>query len=232
MDQIPAKTLGELAMPDFCPRCFWLKIKIKPLPFQIFPGIFSSIDSYTKKAVHKYFDKYGKLPFGIGNVKQYEKAPNHNNFYMEDKDSNIKLTGTPDDIFRLDNSYVIVDYKTAKYTEGQERLLPMYEVQVNAYAVIAEECFKKDPQNYPLSPVSKLALVYMEPQTAKIDDKHLSDDGFSMDFKATVKDINIDKDRIYALMKQASKIIQGGKPASKEGCKDCTAIEKIICTLR
>lgn len=228
MIQISAKTLGELAMPDFCQRCFWLKIKVKPLPFQIFPGIFSSIDSYTKKAVHKYFDKYHTLPFGIGKATGYEESYNHKDFYIEDENSNIKLTGTPDDIFRLDDdACLIVDYKTAKYTEGQERLLPMYEVQLNAYAVIFER-FKKDRQSYPLSHVSKLALVYMVPQTANIDYNHLFVDGFSMDFKATVKVIDIDDSRIYALMQHASKIIQGEKPVSTAKCKDCMAIENII----
>ena len=44
--RISAKSLGELALPDFCPRCFWLKTKARgKLPFQIFPGIFSSIDA-------------------------------------------------------------------------------------------------------------------------------------------------------------------------------------------
>jgi len=32
------KTLSELTLPDFCPRCFWLKLHIRQLPFQIFPG--------------------------------------------------------------------------------------------------------------------------------------------------------------------------------------------------
>ena len=42
---ISAKTLGEPVLPDFCPRCFWLKLHARQLPFQIFPGIFSSIDA-------------------------------------------------------------------------------------------------------------------------------------------------------------------------------------------
>ena len=51
--RISAKNLGELALPDFCPRCFWLKLKAhNRLPFQIFPGIFSSSDAYTKRVVH------------------------------------------------------------------------------------------------------------------------------------------------------------------------------------
>jgi len=26
--RISAKNLGELALPDFCPRCFWLKLNL------------------------------------------------------------------------------------------------------------------------------------------------------------------------------------------------------------
>jgi len=37
--RISDKNLGALALPDFCPRCFWLKAKAKKLPFQIFTGI-------------------------------------------------------------------------------------------------------------------------------------------------------------------------------------------------
>ena len=50
--RISAKNLGVLSLPNFCPRCFWLKTHAKQLPFQIFPGIFSSINAYTKRVVH------------------------------------------------------------------------------------------------------------------------------------------------------------------------------------
>jgi hypothetical protein len=56
--QISAKNLGSLALQDFCPRCFYLKLKLRfKLPFQIFPGIFSSIDSYSKKITWTYYKK-------------------------------------------------------------------------------------------------------------------------------------------------------------------------------
>jgi len=41
--RISAKNLGELVLSDFWPRCFWLKLNTRQLPFQIFPGIFSLI---------------------------------------------------------------------------------------------------------------------------------------------------------------------------------------------
>ena len=44
--RISAKTLGEVTLPYFCPRCFWLKLHAKHLPFQIFPGIFRPIEIF------------------------------------------------------------------------------------------------------------------------------------------------------------------------------------------
>lgn len=57
--QISGKDLGALALWHSCPRCFWIQRRAK-LPWQIFPGIFSSIDSCSKKAVHAHFDAKGR----------------------------------------------------------------------------------------------------------------------------------------------------------------------------
>ena len=61
--QISGKDLGVIALPGFCPRYFLISRKApQELPYQIFPGIFSSIDSYTKKIVHGWFDRTGVAP--------------------------------------------------------------------------------------------------------------------------------------------------------------------------
>jgi len=128
--KISAKSLGELALPDFCPRCFWIKLHTGKLPFQIFPGIFSSIDSYTKKIVHCHFDNGKCFPHwldDLGQLVAYKEPPHYSKFRMVDKDSNVALWGTPDAIFvKSDGSHVIVDYKTAKYTGAQDDLTPFY----------------------------------------------------------------------------------------------------------
>jgi len=50
------------------------------------------------------------------------------------------LTGAPDGIFIKPNDcYVIADYKNAKFTGTQDSLLPMYCVQLDAYALIGEQ---------------------------------------------------------------------------------------------
>ena len=59
---ISAKNLGGVAMPGFCPRCFWIQMHGEGIPYQIFPGIFSSIDGYTKRLVHGWFDRHLNPP--------------------------------------------------------------------------------------------------------------------------------------------------------------------------
>ena len=88
--RISAKNLGALAMPDFCPRCFWLKLRMEnKLPFQIFPGIFSSIDLYTKNIVHGWFDNHGCCPSWLselGEIKGYINPPHYSKFKIVDKE--------------------------------------------------------------------------------------------------------------------------------------------------
>lgn len=122
--KIKATLLGEINKPDFCERCFWIKLHYSEnqFPFQIpMPGIFSSIDGYSKKIIHRFFDKHRCLPSwfpDIGEIKDYIKKLHYSKFQWLDKNTNILISGTPDDIFLLvDNSYHIVDYKTAKITE-------------------------------------------------------------------------------------------------------------------
>jgi hypothetical protein len=226
---ISAKNLGELALPSFCPRCFWLKLRLNnKLPFQIFPGIFSSIDSYTKTIVHSWFDRHNTSPIwlnGIGELSSYVNPPHWSKYNIVDYENNILLRGVPDGIFlRPDNSYVIADYKTAKYTGAQDRLLPMYQVQLNAYALIGEQNGFK--------PVSNLALIYMEPVTDRdvLDfDIHYRDDGFLMGFRANVLGIPVNLASISPLLVKVREIYEmDTPPVGCLGCKDCQALENLL----
>jgi len=227
--RISAKNLGELAMPEFCPRCFWIKLHAGKLPFQIFPGIFSSIDSYTKRVVYCYFDDHECFPSWLselGELVSYKAPPHYSKFTTIDKVSGATLWGTPDGIFtKKDGSHVIVDYKTAKYTGNQDKLMPMYEVQLNAYALIGEVSgmFK---------PVSALALIYMEPVThddAVADGANHRHDGFAMGFSASVHKVELKTDMISALLKKANDIYKlDGPPNGGLGCKDCESLGTLV----
>src|SRR6267154_2416329 len=143
--QISAKALGMLAMPAFCPRCFWIGMHNRsPKPYQIFPGIFSSIDGYSKRVTALYFQHHLRLPKclkAVGLDSSPLPVPHWTKFQFVDERTRVKLTGVPDEIFRLarrGNGLAILDYKTARYTETQDELLPIYHAQLNCYAVISE----------------------------------------------------------------------------------------------
>ncbi len=228
--RISAKNLGELAMPSFCPRCFWLKLHLgNKLPFQIFPGIFSSIDSYTKQMVHRWFDSHeGQCPSWmecLGDIAGYIEPPTYKTFNVVHLESNVLLTGTPDCVLkRSDNSYMIVDYKTARYTDTQDTLMPMYEVQLNAYAYIGERCG--------LKPISDLALIYMEPltgQDAVRDATNHKNDGFAMGFKANVHKVGLKPNMIPSLLEKTREIYDlPSAPSGCNGCKDCQLLDNLI----
>ena len=225
---ISAKTLGQLALPGYCPRCFWLAMNADRLPFQIFPGIFSAIDSYAKNVVHGWFDRHGKVPdwlAPLGEIRTYKDPPHYSKFAVLDEENAIVLRGTPDGIFIMqDGSYTIIDYKTAKFTAYQDDLFPMYEAQLNAYAYIGERLAMK--------PVSKLALVYTEPATGNAqasNDSNLTQDGFRMDFKARILDVDIKPELVTRLLKTAGDVLHlPSPPVGTDGCKDCAAIASLL----
>lgn len=221
--RISAKNLGAVAMPDFCPRCFWIKNNLKKLPWQIFPGIFSSIDAYTKKTVHNYFDVNGHAPPWLPEIrdaKRYLKVPWHTKFFRKDNETGITVSGIMDDLFEFgDNSRMIVDYKTAKYTKNADKLLPIYDTQLNGYAWI-EEGFGHEVR-------PELPLYYCEPITNP-DIKRVEADGFNMGFSVHTVIVKKDTDKIPELLQRVHDILSGSIPERKEDCKDCMALENII----
>lgn len=220
--QISAKALGAMAMPDFCPRCFWIKLHQKKLPYQSFPGIFSTIDSYTKKIVHAWIDakkdivmlkKYG--------VKGYAKSPHWSKFKIE-TEYGITFTGGVDDIWIVDGGIVIPDYKTAKKTENADKLLPTYKVQLNGYAKIAEATG--------MGKVIAIPLIYMEPQTSQsfVDFNSQTIDIWDMSFIPKIIEVDIDRDMVDKLLRQARIIYDDAIPKLNKECKDCKALEDVF----
>ena len=227
--RISAKTLAEVAMPGFCPRCFWIKRKVpKQLPYQSFPGIFSSIDAYSKRVVHSRFDKGQGPPVWfspLGELVSYLDPPHYSKFKIIDEDTDILLTGSPDGVFvRADGSHVIVDYKTSRYTPYQGHLYPLYEAQLNAYALIGERCG--------LSPVSALALIYTEPVTDEAtaaEDRVHREDGFAMEFVANIVDVKLDPGIISPLLATAREICDlDSVPKGRYGCKNCGLLDDLL----
>jgi len=232
MLNIAARTLGQMRMPEFCPRCFWIQLRSGgKLPYQTpFPGIFHSIDKYGKDIIHDYFDRKQKLPEwypDIGNVKSYLSSQklHWTKFRYEDAETGIVLQGTPDDIFRMaDGKHHIVDYKTAKATKKQDELFPLYEVQLNVYAFIGNRRGE--------FPTTALSLIYVEPMTdipSTEFDGVMDDAGFALNFMATRKKVELKGEEFVAgLMRRAREIYERSRPpAGRDGCEDCEKLERV-----
>lgn len=230
--RISGKDLGQLALPDFCARCFWVQRRAPDgLPFQIFPGIFSSIDAYTKRVVHQYLDVNRCAPdwlSPLGPLTGYREPPHYSQFNVRDSASGMLLTGALDAIFdRADGTLLLADYKTAKFTENQDALLPIYEVQLNAYAYIAAALGWTE--------VSGLALIYMEPET---EAQHAEParcgrpTGFAMGFAAHVLPMTLDTGRIGRLLARARELVElGSAPTGHAGCKNCVRLDGVLSLL-
>jgi len=217
-------------MPDACDRCFWIKTHLK-LPYQIFPGIFSSIDTYTKKAIGSYFNKHNRLPQSlskIGHVKEILPSYHWSKFKYDIQGVG-EVCGVPDDIYRLqDESLVLVDFKTAKFSGYQDVLFPIYKTQLNSYGLIAEKLG--------LGKVSSpLFLIYFSPKTeVTVDnvDNVVNDEGFLMNFEAKILPVELDLASIPPSMQRAKRIYDLERPPEgKDGCKECQKVDEMIAHL-
>lgn len=227
--RISGKDLGQLALQDFCPRCFWVQRHApKGIPFQIFPGIFSSIDSYTKRVVHQHFDIHSRAPewlAPLGELTGYREPPHHSKFKAIHTVTGILLTGSVDAIFeKQDGSLAIADYKTAKFTGTQDALLPMYKVQLNSYAYIARAL------GWPA--VSSLALIYAEPETGSEHahpSRSIRQAGYSMGFAAKILPIELDLEMIDPLLARVYELSMTEQaPDGRKGCGDCAKLSGIL----
>jgi hypothetical protein len=161
----------------------------------------------------------------LGNIKGYINPPHYSKFSILDPRTNVTLRGTPDGILVMhDGSRVIVDYKTAKFTMHQDELFPMYEVQLNAYAMIGEQ--------QGIAPVSALALIYTEPvtddDTAK-KDANQTPSGFVMEFSAHIRPVDLAPDKIPPLLARVREIYDLKRPPkSLKGCKECALLKGLF----
>ena len=228
--RISAKQLGGLSLADFCPKCFWVKLRCGgKLPFQFpVPGVFSSLDAMTKRVTKSHFEKHGHVPRwldGFGELGQPLPVPHHTKFFVVDPATQIKLTGVPDEIFkRANGSLFIIDNKTAKWNENQERMFPMYRIQVNAYAYIAEKSG--------MGNVAGLGLIYYQPQT-EVDASNIGSvatmEDFAVRFVPKLVPVALELGRIPELLQRVREIANAPvAPDGRENCKDCELLSNLM----
>jgi hypothetical protein len=224
-----ARTLGALALPNACERCFWLhqRIGAPPTPF---PGIFSSIDSYSKKVLQAALQHAQRLPhwferFGLHG----EPLPlsHHSWFKVATGHGSLQLSGTPDEILLApDGSLIIIDYKTARYNP-KDHLRPLYEVQLNVYARIAENLAPRGGYPFPCR-VQTLGLMYYDPLTEVDRPDKINTRGFLMEFHAHWVPIQRRDEWIDELLARAWAILsQPAPPDGASNCKTCQAYQAI-----
>jgi len=220
--QISAKNLGAMALDDFCERCYYIKLKTKKLPFQIFPGIFSSLDSYQKKIMHIWIDNPARQPKFIRDmgITSYGKVLHWSKSKLDIPEFGITLTGIPDDLWIGPEGVHLPDFKTARFTANQDKLTPMYRVQLNGYAKIYQALGEN---------VTGLSMIYNEPLTDELAAYGgAQPEFFKMQFNPKFVPVEVDTKSLDPLLARTREIFDGPIPESREGCKDCESLSKII----
>ncbi len=207
---------------------------VKPLPWQSFPGIFSSIDRYTKQVVVGHLRREERLPGWLapafstsaGDAVEHIAPPHWAKFRATEEATGVTLRGEADAVFRLaDGTCAIVDYKTSRYNPDNRSQGRVYRAQLNAYAWIA--------QRLDFPPVSRLALAYMEPDTGPetADAPELVDAaGFALGFRPRVVEVELNPARLIPpLLGQAARLhALPAPPGARKGCRDCAALEGVM----
>ena len=212
--RVSAKHLSGV---EGCPRCFYIQTHAKKnIPYSIFPSVFIDFDVATKKAIHSYFDSYGKMPNWLnelGPIEKYLEAPHWSKLSLDKY--GIIMSGSPDGLMKsADGKLMVLDYKTAHYKGYDDPLFRMYEVQMNAYAFLLELLGHGE--------VGKMALIYMHPSK----DASVSENGLNIEFVSHILEVQKKLDIIEPLMQKAAEILYGDIPLGKEGCKECENVVK------
>ena len=226
---LAVKNLGALAVPGTCERCFWIKARLGfKSPWAMFPGIFATLDSYSKKVTETWLSLYpGTVPpwlTGLGTTVTQLPCPHWSKFSFRDPVTGITLRGSPDERFMLaDGTVAILDYKTSRYTPGKvDDLLPMYRVQLAGYRWLTLKLEQRE--------TSVTNLVYYSPPESKapIGTDELTPGGFSMKFVGTSVPVPTSLEEVEALLLRAKLLVGTPEaPAGAPKCKDCEMLDQI-----
>jgi hypothetical protein len=179
--------------------------------------------------IGEFLSTRGKLPKEFEpfcNVVGRVEYPRHWTKYKYDLPSGVELYGEPDDIFEFgDGSIAVIDHKTAQAKGDGDPLLPVYEIQVIGYGLIAEFGLE-------LGEVSKGGLFYWSANHEAVVSepaKFYRDQKLWMPFTPKPHPIEIDYKRLDAPLKQAVELWEAKKPpARSEKCQDCKKLDALL----
>lgn len=223
--KISAKNLAQLNIANSCRRCFWHLIRLRhKVPFNIFPGIFSSFDHIQKKLIEESLADGGNFPAWLGSFAQASGiAETPARMEHVDAGTNIVLVGIPDHVYEWSDASVSpIDYKTARHSRGQDALRPLYQGQLDAYAfLLEEECDLESERG---------ALVYFEPNG---DTVTLTKDGFTQPWLASVVETDVSGARTSELLSTARDIYDLDiPPDGRAECPDCELLDNVVAVAR
>jgi hypothetical protein len=193
--------------------------------WDVFPRIFNDFDALQKRMTHLHFDQNGQPPASFGPFADGKAYLKVGRLQYWDKATNITVKAVPDDVFELeDGTLSVVDYKTGRYSKGQDALLPLYEAQLSIYASVLESLGKGD--------VAKAGLIYFEPATDGEDDdvvELITNKGYRLDWRTRPVEIEIDLGNVRKLLKLARKLYDMDTPPTCKNpdCFDCTSIDAL-----
>jgi hypothetical protein len=190
-------------------------------PYSIFPSIFSTFDGLQKELVEGTLQKTGSFPKWLGEMAGaagLAEYPARMEFLHSP--TNVILVGIPDHVFRWADGFVSpIDYKTARYSKGQDSLKPLYEAQLDAYSFLLDSTSSLKSE--------RGALVYFEPTGA--DTMALTDTGYVQPWQVHVALIEVSGETTEELLDQAREIYeQKIAPDGRAECIDCELLEKVI----
>lgn len=225
--RISPRHLGKMKMQDFCEKCYvvWIASGFKP-PFEFpVPGIMYNLDIFEKQLVDSCFAENGYFPKWLKSLGCVEPIQFPRKMTKDYDEFALTLVGMPDAIFKKrDGSLCVVDYKSAKYKDGNSPLIPAYEVQLLGYAELAE--------HYKLGKVSSAALVYFENQLTDYKENPLvllEDEGFTVPFSVEIHKAPLDRKELKQLLKAFRKYADMyTMPAGREACKNCAKIQSMV----
>jgi hypothetical protein len=211
---------------DLCAYWYHLHLNFKH-PFDIFPPIFGDFDVRQKRFTRLHLERHGELPASFGPFAGPYTFVDVASLKLWDQPTNIIVRGEPDIVCKDDKGRLtVLDFKTSRFSKGQDPLRPLYEAQVSLYAFLLEALGRGD--------AARAGLVYFEPVLDESDDdllKTLTKKGLRQDWITTPFEFDIDRDNVRSLLSAVRKLYDLSLPpdCNRKGknCRDCGRLKQI-----
>lgn len=223
---ISAKNLSAFAMPnvDLASAWYLLRMDFHKL-WEVFPSIFNDFDRRQKRFVRLHIDKYHRSPASFGEFADATRYLEVGRMKYWDPATNVTVTAIPDEVLELPNGKLaVVDFKSARFSSGQDKLRPLYHAQLSTYSWMVEK------QGH--GQVEKAGLIYFEPVMDESDESLLkcaTKKGYDQPWITTPVPIKIDRKQPEALLKVVRKLRDMSVPPACNGnCHtDCSRIAEL-----